>query len=66
VDDVETMDEPKEKKEYTNKKPVERKYTAAKTRFHNFEQRTDKYSSDELEVIANRKRQAHNQRLKGE
>lgn len=28
-----------------------------KTRFHNFEQRTDKYSGEELEAIARRKRQ---------
>lgn len=28
-----------------------------KTRFHNFEQRTDKYSADELEAIARRKRE---------
>ena len=28
-----------------------------KTRFHNFEQRTDKYSEEDLEAIVRRKRQ---------
>lgn len=28
-----------------------------KTRFHNFEQRTDKYSEEELEAILRRKRE---------
>ncbi|NLC04453.1 MAG: DnaD domain protein [Tissierellia bacterium] len=66
VEDIETMDAPKEKREYTTKNPTVKKYTAAKTRFHNFEQRTDKYSAEELEAVARRKRDAHNQRLKGE
>lgn len=66
VEDIETMDAPKEKKDYAIKKTTDKKYTPAKTRFHNFEQRTDKYSSDQLEAIAKRKREAHNQKLKGE
>lgn len=37
-----------------------------KNRFHNFEQRTDKYSKDELEAIAKKKRQEHMDKLKGE
>lgn len=35
-----------------------------KTRFHNFEQRTDKYSSDEIEGIAARKRREYSERNK--
>ena len=35
-----------------------------KTRFHNFEQRTDKYSSDQLDTIAKRKREAHSENLR--
>jgi DnaD/phage-associated family protein len=65
VEDIELLDKPT-----VIKKPVVnnqyRKPTANKTRFHNFEQRTDKYTSEELEAIAKRKREAHNQKLKGE
>lgn len=32
---------------------------AKKTRFHNFEQRTDRYSADDLEAIAEKKRQEY-------
>lgn len=39
--------------------------TAAKTRFHNFEQRSDKYSNDQLEDIAARKRREYSERNKG-
>lgn len=34
--------------------------TAAKTRFHNFEQRTSNYTEEELEEIVKRKRQGYN------
>lgn len=41
------------------KKPI-----ANKTRFHNFEQRSDKYSADQLEDIADRKRREHSEKLR--
>lgn len=38
---------------------------AKKTRFHNFDQRSDKYSNDQLEDIAARKRREYSDRNKG-
>lgn len=38
--------------------------SAAKTRFHNFDQRSDKYSNDQLEDIAARKRREYAERNK--
>ena len=35
-----------------------------KTRFHNFEGRTDKYTADELEDVAARKRREHREKMK--
>ncbi|WFA08365.1 DnaD domain protein [Tissierella sp. Yu-01] len=65
VGDIELLDKPTE-----IKKPVinikSKRPLANKTRFHNFEQRTEMYTSEELEAIAKRKREAHNQKLKGE
>lgn len=53
-----------------DQKPRETKSPARpspkKTRFHNFEQRTDKYSSKDLEEIVRRKRQDHQNKIKGE
>lgn len=40
-----------------------KKVTAKKTRFHNFEQRSDKYSAEELEGIAEKKRREHKEKL---
>ena len=37
-----------------------------KTRFHNFDQRSDNYTNDQLEEIMERKRQAAMERMKGE
>lgn len=37
---------------------------AKKTKFHNFKQRSDKYSADELEAVAERKRQEYMEKLK--
>lgn len=37
-----------------------------KTKFHNFEQRTDKYSADQLDDIAERKMQEHLERLRNQ
>lgn len=65
-DDIEVMDKPKDKKEYKTVRPTQGKSVSHKTRFHNFQQRTDSYSSDELEDIARRKREAYNQKAKGE
>lgn len=64
--DILEKDKPKEKKEYRVAKPTGGKGTALKTRFHNFEQRTDNYSSEQLEDIARRKREIYNQKIKGE
>lgn len=63
VDDIETLDI-KEKKSY--KSPARKNPSPVKTRFHNFEQKTDKYSEEDLERIAKRKREAYSQRTKGE
>lgn len=41
-----------------------KKVTANKTRFHNFEQRSDKYTAEQLEEAAARKRRAHMEKLK--
>ncbi|MCR2043217.1 DnaD domain protein [Anaerosalibacter massiliensis] len=61
IDDLEALRREKEiekqrkqqKHQYQNKQYNKPK----KTRFHNFEQRTDKYSADDLEAIAERKRE---------
>lgn len=66
IEEIEEKDKPKETKQYKNTKSSTVKSQPLKTRFHNFQQRTDKYSSDELENIARRKREAYNQRAKGE
>ena len=66
LDDIIEKDKPKEKKGYNVAKPTDRRAAPLKTRFHNFEQRTDKYSSEQLENIARRKREAYNQKSKGE
>lgn len=62
--DIETLDKPapREVRVHSNTK----KTPTVKTRFHNFQQRTDEYSSDQLEAIAKRKRDAYNQKVKGE
>lgn len=66
VEDIEVLDKPKEKSENTRKAPVKRTRPNNTTRFHNFEQRSDKYSSEELEKIARKKRDAYGQKAKGE
>ena len=63
VEDIDSMDT-KEKKTY--KTPNRKNPSPVKTRFHNFEQKTDKYSEEDLEKIAKRKREAYSQRTKGE
>lgn len=66
IEEIEEKDKPKEKKEYVKSKPVENKVAPKKTRFHNFKQRTENYTADELEEIARRKRETYIQRAKGE
>lgn len=63
VEDIETMDK-KEKK--PSKTPVRKNPSPVKTRFHNFEQKTDKYSEEDLEKMAKKKRDSYIQRVKGE
>lgn len=63
--DIEVLDKPVERVQ-KSKKAVKKSRPTTTTRFHNFEQRTDKYSSDELEKMAQRKREAYSQRSKGE
>ena len=66
IADIEVLDARKEKPgPSTFKKPM-KKAQASVTRFHNFEQRTDKYSSDQLEDIARKKRDAYSKRAKGD
>ena len=62
--DIDTLDKKPEKT--TGKRVVSQKSRASKTKFHNFQQRTDNYSSEELEEVAQRKRDAYNKRSKGE
>lgn len=50
-------------------KPIKKSYSgkksqAIKTRFHNFEQRSDKYSAEQLEDVAARKRREYSERNK--
>ncbi len=69
VEDIEILDKPIDKIERPKKAQVRRPKATA-TRFHNFDQRTDKYSSEELnariEEIARNKRKAYKQKPKGE
>ncbi|MFY9612415.1 MAG: DnaD domain protein, partial [Tissierellaceae bacterium] len=67
INDIELLDKPIEKHDNQKKTRTQvKKPKAVTTRFHNFEQRSDKYSAEDLERIAQRKRQAYGQRAKGE
>lgn len=66
IDEIEEKDKPKGRKQYSTTKSSTDRSQAIKTRFHNFQQRSDKYSSDELDDIARKKREAYNQRSKGD
>ncbi|WP_077369317.1 DnaD domain protein [Anaerosalibacter sp. Marseille-P3206] len=67
VDEIEEKDKPLKNEQYKDKKTYQRTTgKAAKTRFHNFEQRTSKYTSDELEEIARKKREEYYFKSKGE
>ncbi|MGJ0848776.1 replication protein [Tissierella praeacuta] len=48
----------------TNKNYNKKKVQAKKTKFHNFEGRTEKYTAEQLDDIAERKRREHSERLK--
>lgn len=45
--------------DFSDKKDIEKSKKKFITRFHNFQQRTDKYSAEDLEDIASRKRQEY-------
>ncbi len=69
VEEIEEKDKPVEKqveKKEVKSKPTETKVMAKKTRFHNFKQRTENYTAEDLEEIARRKREAYLKRVKGE
>lgn len=48
----------------TDQNQNKNKVQSKKTRFHNFEQRTDSYSADDLEAVAEKKRQEYKGKLK--
>ncbi len=69
LEDIEVLDQ--ERQEEVKKQiPAKRKANPTVTRFHNFQQRTDNYSAEEInsrvEEIARRKREAYKQGAKGE
>lgn len=66
IEDIEVLDKRKENPKTSGAKKQVKKAQANVTRFHNFEQRTDKYSSAQLEDIARKKRDAYSQRAKGD
>lgn len=66
IEEIEVLDKVEEKKDRIVKKNLNRNPRATVTRFHNFEQRTDKYTSEQLEEIAKKKRMLHSQRARGE
>lgn len=60
IADLEALREEKK----VDSKPISNKSIKKTTRFHNFEGRTDKYSADELEKVAERKRREFKERMK--
>lgn len=73
IDDIEKKDKLPENKDKAyeqgksgTKRQVRSTGRPVKTRFHNFEQRTSNYSSDELEEIARKKREEYYFKIKGE
>lgn len=69
IEDIEKKDKRPEgqKTEYKKKTDYQKKQQPLKTRFHNFEQRTDKYTSEDLEDVVRRKREAYkDKQVKGE
>lgn len=66
VDDIEKMDKIEDKKVIKQNYPQKKRNISYKNRFHNFEQRTSKYTPDELEEIARKKREAHKRKVNGD
>lgn len=66
VEDVEELDKKPEKAPKTQNKQYYTKANPHKNRFHNFEQRSSKYSAKELEEMAKRKREAYRLKKSGE
>ncbi len=67
VEDIETKDKREVKGDYKKRTYSPKKGQALKTRFHNFEQRTDQYSAEDIEDVVRKKREAYNKkRAKGE
>lgn len=66
VSDIEALEKPTIEKRVSTSKPKVRSTSPLKTRFHNFEQRSEGYSAEELEAIVKKKRQSYNQKIKGE
>lgn len=62
INDLEALRKEKqiEREKDTNKKKTQ----AKKTRFHNFDQRSDKYSEEDLEKVVERKRKEAKERMK--
>lgn len=65
VDDIEKKDKPSENKEVNTAKRTRNRKTNS-NKFHNFEQRTSKYTAEQLEEIARRKREEYYFKQKGE
>lgn len=60
INDLEALRREKElEKEQRAQEKDNKQYTKPKNRFHNFEQRTSKYTAEELEEIAKRKREEY-------
>lgn len=60
INDLEALRREKElEKEQRAQEKDNKQYTKPKNRFHNFEQRTDKYTADQLEEIARKKREEY-------
>ncbi len=66
VEDIDILDVKPERKVANKNYTNYNRPKATKTKFHNFDQRSDKYSEKELEDIARRKREAYIRELKGE
>ena len=64
---IEKKEKKPEQAEYKKKTTYQKKSQPLKTRFHNFEQRTDNYSSEDIEDVVKRKREAYkDKQVKGE
>lgn len=67
IEDIEKKDKKPETSQYKKKQTYQKRSQPLKTRFHNFEQRTDNYSSEDLEDLVKKKREAYrDKQAKGE